>query len=287
MVRRILLATDGSRYAADACRFLASLPLPAGTEIRVVCVVDMFVEALLEAAQPNQRDQLQLLTEVAAKALRRDGIEVGSCLLSGDADHQIIREAEEWKADLVVVGSRGLTSLEEFVLGSVATNVAKHAPCPVLIARTPRYELHTVLIATDGSSHGSRATEFAADLPLPAQTGFVLIHVVRPPNPLVDLASIGEASLYDVLQKDQRARRERGELLLGMGASLLWDRGREATFQVRSGDPAAQILEAAEELRADLLVLGARGTSSIRGLVVGSVADRVLRHAHSSVLIVR
>lgn len=287
MVKKILLATDGSKYAADACRFLAALPLPADTEVRVVCVVDLFVESLLETVQPRQRDHMRFLTEVAAEALRRDGLEVTTELRSGDADHQILLAAEEWRADLVVVGSRGLTGLAEFVLGSVASNVAKHAHCPVLVARTARHELHTVVVATDNSIHARKATDFLAELPLPLQTEVNLVHVLRPPNLVIDLAAIGEPCLYDALLEEERKRWKRGKELLNEVAARLGNVGREAMVDLRTGDPAAQILAVVEEKKADLLVLGARGTSLIRELVVGSVADRVLRQAHCSVMFVR
>lgn len=287
MVKKILLATDGSTYAADACRLLAGLPWPVGTEIQVICVVDTFVEGLLAAVQPNQRGQATRFTETAAESLRRDGIQVTTSLRSGDAAHQVIQAAEEWNADLVVIGSKGLTGLEGFVLGSVANNVAKHAPCPVLVARATDGALQTVLVATDGSSHAHQAVEFASDLPLPTPTEFVIVHVVRTPHPLVDLTSLGEKSFQGALQEDQQAQRRRGEELLAGTASFLGKHGRKATVEVRSGDPAEQIVAVADGARAELIVLAARGTSLIQSLLVGSVADRVLQQARGSVLIVR
>lgn len=287
MVRSILFATDGSESAVAAARLLGSLPLPAGTRIRVICVVDVFVERVLEPVQPGQRDRARELLEASASLLRRDGVEVDCQLRAGDADHQILLAARELPADLVVLGSKGLTGLEGFVLGSVARNVAQHAPCSVLIARPPAHELRDVLVATDGSEHGTRAVEFAAELPLPPRTRVTAVSVVRHPHPLLDLIAIDNQPLFDRLRKAEHEWSERAEELLLDARARLERGGKAAAMALRAGDPAREILALAREREADLIVAGARGRSLIEGLVLGSVADRLLRQTPGSVLLVR
>lgn len=287
MVKKIVLATDGSESAAEAARLLAALPLESGTVIQVVCVVDAFVENVLEPVQQGQRDRAQCLVDVVADGVRRAGLEVTAIVRLGDADHEIIRAAEELDADLIVVGTRGRTGLESFVLGSVARNVAQHARCPVLVARAPRHALRQVVLATDGSAHAERAVEFLAEFPLPADAQFTAVHVVRWEYPFVDMAAIGEGQLIEDAERAEDERRRHGEEWLRAAGERFAVHGRHCAGELRQGDPATEILAAAAGKEADLLVFGARGLSLIQRLLVGSVADRLLKHAPSSVLIVR
>jgi nucleotide-binding universal stress UspA family protein len=287
MLTKILLATDGSEHAQDAARLLGSLPLAAGTQIQVVLVVDPRVEALLDGEPEEHRRQSLAIAERAASSLRREGIEATARVLAGDADHQLILEADEWKADLLVIGSRGLTGLASFVLGSVARNVAKHAHCSVLVARAPEHGLRRVLLALDGSTHSDQAAALAAVFPLTAGTAVDLIHVVQPPRPAVGADYFADGYLAEALVEGEREQREWGEQMLGSVAEKLAAQGRKTSLQVRSGDPATEILALAEETGADLIIAGAKGESLIEHLLTGSVADRLLKKATCSVLLVR
>jgi len=282
-MKRIVLGTDGSRHAMDAAAFLGQLPLPPGTQVRVVCVVDSFVASV---AGPRVLEQAEALVEEAAAAVRRPEIEVGWDLRQGDADHQLIEDAESFAADLLVVGSRGVTGLQELVLGSVARSVVHHAHCPVLVARSVQHELRTVLLAHDGSAHSDRAVEFVANLPLPAETEVSLVHVVRPLHPFTDISGFGDSHLYEALDAAQAERREQGEAILRAAAARLEAAGRRSTTEVLDGDPASVILSAAEGRKADLIVVGARGLSRIAKLLIGSVTDRLLNEAQGSLLVV-
>lgn len=287
MLKKILLATDGSPCAGEAARFLGALPLPAGTQIQVVCVVDVFVENVLEAVQPHQRDYVLRVLESAAEIVRREGIEVSTLVRAGEAAHQLITGAEELGADLLVLGTVGRTGLEDLVLGSVARNVAKHASCPVLVVRKPASELDRVLVATDGSAHAEQAVRFAAAFPAPALAEFTVTHVVRTEHPVLDAVAIASDDLYGALEEEERKAERRGKELLQAAQSVFRTEERACDVVLRKGDPAAQILALSRERAADLLIAGARGASLIRRLVVGSVADRLLKQAPCSVLIVR
>jgi nucleotide-binding universal stress UspA family protein len=183
-----------------------------------------------------------------------------------------------------VVGSRGLTGIERFFLGSVARRVAKLCPRPVLVARALRSQLREAIVATDGSEHAAHAVRFAASLPLPEGAQITLIHVVRPQHSFrLPLQSPDhEHKIAEMQQKQEAIGRE----LLVSAQEILAIPGQPAGTDLRVGDPAAEILRLAEERSADLIVAGARGVSLIEGLLMGSVADRLLKHAPCSVLIV-
>ena len=127
---RILFAADGSQDSAAAAKFLAAMPFPAGSRVRVVSVAGEFparVYAGLESltgAQQVEREWAKEAAETASAALQREGLEVSTIVRVGQPAHQILDEADDFRADLVVVGSRGLSRLEAFMLGSVSGNVA-------------------------------------------------------------------------------------------------------------------------------------------------------------------
>jgi nucleotide-binding universal stress UspA family protein len=253
----------------------------------VVLVVDPNVEALLEGDPAEHRKQVLAIAEATAATLRRDGVEATAHVLAGDADHQLILAADDWKSDLLVIGSRGLTGLADFVMGSVARNVAKHAHCSVLVARAPEHGFRRMLLALDSSTHAAQAAELAGRLPLPPQTAIDLIHVVRPPRPVLDGGFFTDGYLVEALVEAQRQQKEWGEQMLASVSETLAKDERETAIEIRTGDPATEILSAAAEKGVDLIVAGARGESLIEHLLTGSVADRLLKKATCSVLLVR
>ena len=122
-------------------------PWPAGTIVRVLSVVQPYVPPAAEyipgaATLDDLRDEhvriaQQLATSVAAELVSAE-IQAESAVRVGDARSAIIDDAEEWNADLIVVGSHGRTGLKRWLLGSVAQAVVSHAPCSVEVVRTRR-----------------------------------------------------------------------------------------------------------------------------------------------------
>ena len=298
---RVLLATDGSDAAARACQVVAGWQLPAGSQVRVVSVLAQPVTMLepYGAYGAGLLAESQLLYEMrdhelklvhdslsaAEAALRREGVVVTTELRDGDAASQILTAAKEFCAELLVVGSKGLSGLDEFLLGSVSRNVAKHAKCPVLVVRGSATTFHKVLLAVDVSDHSRQAAEFLGHLPLPAAAEVTALHVVRPYSPFPGILPTDRPEFNTAVEEVR-------EQHLKAAKALVADAGRrvgrmpEVTTCVRNGGPSEEVLRFAKEWGADLLIVGARGTSLIEGLLVGSVADRVLKDAKCSTLIV-
>jgi nucleotide-binding universal stress UspA family protein len=282
---RILFATDGSSCSQDAAAVLAALPLPPGTWIHVLLVVDPFVDGTLEALGPGRGQRAAEMLDIAAAPLRRAGWDVSVSLRVGDADHQLLLTAAEDETDLIVLGSHGRTGLPRLLIGSVAESVAHHARCPVLVARAPRGGPKRVVLAVDASEHSRQATELLAGLPLPEGTEVQVLHITRPLFAATELGGVGDALLLQSRRYEEEERMGEARRLVEAAAERLERAGKKATPVVQSGDAAAQILASAEH--ADLIVAGARGDSRFRNLLVGSVADRLLRKAGCSVLLVR
>jgi nucleotide-binding universal stress UspA family protein len=286
MIQRILLATEGSEGADQAIRFLGGLGLPSSTTVQVTCVVDQFIESLLEEVKPpTGRDFAHRVVEEAVTRLAADGLQACYQIRRGDSAHQVILAADAFDADLIVVGSRGLTGLASFVLGSVARDVAQHSTRSVLVVRGSEGAPSEVVLALDDSNQAARGLELAGWLPRAAAV--TAVNVVRPAHPLLGLAAIQDAGLFDRLHQAEERSRAAGEKLVAEAAARLQAAGKQTRTEVRHGDPASEILTVCEERKAGLLIAGARGRSPLNALVLGSVADRLLRAAPCSLLLAR
>lgn len=294
---KILFGTDGSADANAAAALLAALPLPAETQIRVVSVVSEWAiptpaypeGPMVELAQIRLEEEKRAAAAVrhSAAQLQREGLPVTTETPRGEPAYQLLEAANRFGADLLVVGSKGLTGLDGFILGSVARNVAKHSCTPVLVAHAPKNGLQVILVAVDESEHARHAVQYAAALPLPEQTKFLVAHVVKPYHPYAGLVPTDPEAFQREVEEVRGHRYAAGERLVERMRAPLLATGRGAETAVLEGDPTEEILTLAAERGADLIVAGARGVSLIQGLLVGSVADRLLKQADRAVLLVR
>ena len=146
---KILLAVDGSTFGDEAAAEVARRPWPKGTQVRVVSVAEPPIQL---AAEPYMlSDQLFVETdkalreraaaaagraaEMLQRGLESQGVRVTSEVMTGAASRLIVEEAEEWGADLIVLGSHGRGFWGRLLLGSVSQAVAAHARCSVEIVR--------------------------------------------------------------------------------------------------------------------------------------------------------
>ena len=285
---RILLATDGSEEARTATMWLAACSLPADTALRVVTAVDVPPSALdvppVREFQQALRDEARTTAETARAHLASRFPRAEVRVPEGDARDEILREAEAWPADLIVLGARVLGRLAGFVMGSVSLGVVRHALCPVLVVKGHPAPLHTVLIALDGSQHATMAAEFTAGL-LGSGTKVRLLGVVDTPNYPPSAPPALVARLRVGLDRIIDERRMALEPALARVAATFVARGMGVESRVVVGRPADEIVRAAAGV--DLVVVGARGLGPFRRLMLGSVSEAVLRHADRPVLVVR
>lgn len=94
-------------------------------------------------------------------------------------------------------------------LGSVARNVAKHARCPVPVARVPEQDLRRVLLALDDSEHAQQALQFCSRLPLPVESEGLVLKIVRPDAPFPGLVPTDRAEFNAVVRKATTGSRRR------------------------------------------------------------------------------
>lgn len=157
-LRTILFPTDFFDCSRYAFRLARSLTIEQGARLVIVHVMPtrgpmVSSEAVLESLQPEQ------IQEKLREALQRCRVPghkvcVERRLVSGDAAEQIVRLAREVGCDLIVMGTHGRTGLRRLLMGSVAADVLKNAPCPVVLVKTPRHAAATAVLAVGDSAAG-------------------------------------------------------------------------------------------------------------------------------------
>ena len=282
---RILIGVDGSPAADIACQFVASRTWPTGTRVTLLGAL----EPAVDWAGPGvpggdwltmDTAALGLVLEERADALRRGGLSVETRVVRGRPEALLIQLASESFADLIVVGSRGLGPVASAIRGSVSAFLVDHAGCPVLVARSP--EATRMLLATDGTESSLRIPRLLSGWGNAFRGLPVEILSVAPRDAFVTPWA-PEHEADGATESDLVVHRRIAEQV----ADEMMELGWQAAAVAVAGDPGREILEAEREWRADLVVTGSRGISTLRRLVAGSVAHDVLLHARSSVLVMR
>jgi len=291
---RVMLAYDDSAGARTARDLVANLNLPAGSTITLTTVLqpvsDVFGAPGLETAETAEAasmliaDLQEMLTDASAPF--RPRFRLDQRILRGRPATALVAEAGSIHPDLIVCGSRGHGPFASVLLGSVSTELVDHAPCPVLVAR--RSQLQRVVLGVDGSDAARHAVELVGTWPFLAALPVVVTSVAL--NEKAWASTVGPALVgewpvaIDELNQETRALAQHNA---DDAIHLLADAGIEATMDVRCGDPADELIVAAEAHGADLIVIGSRGMGTWSRVLMGSVAHRVVQHAKQSVLVTR
>jgi len=288
---RVLFATDGSKDARAAAAYLKELPLPPATTVRIVVAVTLPGFSLEEPAiREFKRSVLEeahdLADEARAVLVRRE-LSVETDVVVGDPRAEIVRLADEWRADLIVLGARGLGRIKRLLLGSVSLAVARHASCPVLVVKGRPRKLTSVLVAMDGSEDSFRAARFLQSLVLPRRTKVRLLSVVEPLRYPTTAPGAVRGQLLRMIKEVEAERRGELDKVLERAAAQLDDKLTRVTRSTPTGAPADEIMAAANDYDTDLVVVGARGRGGMARLLLGSVSEKVLRDARCPVLIVK
>lgn len=276
--KKILVATDYSEAAGRALRAAESLARQVGGTLSLIHVVQLppatylggigrrrdLEEAWIEAARSELRE--------AAREAAERGTEVEEILRVGKPWVEIVEVAASQEVDAICLGNSGHSAIERILLGSTAENVVRRSPVPVLVVRERDLgAIERVLIPWHFDEGARMAVRYALER-FPDATELVAFHAVAPlppadpvVGPLVpDLAAI---------------REEMRSELDALGAGRIGE-------QVRlMADPAAAIVEAARKEDVDLVLVATHGRRGVARALLGSVAEKVVRHADRAVLV--
>ncbi len=301
MYRKILVPLDGSLFAEAALPLALEIVRKDEAELHLVTVVPT-----LPAMSPASSDQgpvkgwfeeervraKRSLDDMESK-LREKGVAapIHTRVLAGQPVAALDERIRKVEADLVVMTTHGRGRLERLWIGSVADGLVRSGPCPILLWRpreedrtAPPPEIDEILIPLDGSD--------ASAVILPAARSLARVLDARISLLTVFQRSIPLGSTYIPHAAQEEAQREEAldELrnYLEEEAGKLRDDGFEVeTHVVTHEDPAEAILEHKRSSGADMVAMATRGHGGVARLVVGSVADKVIRAGTKPILVTR
>ena len=278
---RVLLGTDGSPDAVRAADWLARFPLPAESQILVVSVLPHLGSRAAEHENAMHAQARQVVEDARLK-LAPGAVDVR--LMEGGVRERLLQAAEEWKADLIVLGARGLGGVERALLGSVSLSVARDARCAVMIVKGAAKALQRVVVGLDGSEHSRHALSFMASLPLAADTELLLVGVAETTHLPRSAPTLVADQLRAFIAEIDEEEKTRKQQILVDAENTINRRGR---VQLRSvvGNPPDEIVAVAKATGAQLIVLGSRGLGRLQRLVLGSVSESVLLQSECTVMI--
>jgi len=310
---KVLIGYDGSECADAALDDLTQAGLPPTGEFHIMSVAEVWLpppppssyEILEEAKNATSPAALQrefskhcaaakealLLAERA-----RDRVQAkfsdwkvtvdSSC---GSAAWELVAKADEWKPDLIVVGSHGRTALGRFVLGSVSQRVLTESRCSVRIARGRLEEPNLpvrIIVGTDGSPASEEAVKALAARTWPPQSEVRVVMVDDPVAP----EFLGKIipPFGRMIEEDRQEERAWVEKISQSSVDILRKAGIKVSCILREGDPKQELCKAAEEWHADCIFVGSAGFSNrLERFVLGSVSAAVAARAHCTVEVVR
>lgn len=314
--QRILVPVDFSPQSTEAAIIALQIANRQGSTVRVLHM-DSFPGAATVAVEPvyvppdlfgglqadYDRRVQEGLDAIAAELDKHRAPEAGSAAevtpevtieterRMGDVVAGILDEARSWGCDLIVMGSSGLSGTARLILGSVADKVSRQAPCPVLVSRArepeqrPSQPFRKVLAGIDDPAQTGRRVARVAAAVLAPKGSLELVHVWAPPHLSVLDIGLGWRGREDFTGYVEQARAAEVERLEQFRTELGLHQASCYVASVEDGIPGT-LLDRADEVQADLLVVGAHGRRDLSERLLGTVADRVLRHADIPVLLV-
>jgi nucleotide-binding universal stress UspA family protein len=281
---KVLVAYDGSESAEAAVVDLRRAGLPKDAEILVVSVAAASVTPTagpdVPASAISQASKTDLyvgkaLTETVHKWIESNFSEWKSTsqVLVGSPATAILEKTVSWRPDLIVVGSEGRSLAGSILLGSVSKKLTHESPCSVRVVRAASSASKSashgpirILVGSDGSDGAKEVIRKVAERVWPEKTEVYIVSVLEEPDDQLRsrLMQTAEESLGSL----QRA-------------------GLTATSAIVEGDPKRVLVAEADRWKATAIFLGARGLGRLEEILLGSVSNSVLNHAHCAVEIVR
>lgn len=305
MFKLLLVPLDGSLFAEHALATAVAIAKRTNATILLARVHLSVAHGDLvgvEEWEKETRDhEMEYLTSTAARVECQSGVTVRTALLNEPVAGALCTQAHDARVDLIVMCTHGNTGFSRAWLGSVADEVARHAAVPVLLLRpcdaaatvlieAPEQLFESAVIALDGSLLAESVLEPAAALATAMDSAVTLLRVVEPvvvrsmeyrlPYPLAVAVEDGESTERQLRSAERYLERIEKRLRAAYPRLVVSSQAR------RDERNAASILELARQTHAGLIAMATHGRGMSR-LLVGSVADKVLRGSDSAVLLFR
>ncbi|MGD9723167.1 MAG: universal stress protein [Pirellulales bacterium] len=297
---KVMIAVDGSAGSFAAVEQMGRVLSPQGDEVAFYCSPPD-VQLRVHHPEPKlmaraQQGIAEAVFEEARKHLPAGLHPARTVVDTHDARHGLPLEADDWGADLIAVGARGLSTLQRLLLGSVSRAIVHQSTIPVWVARAKPARAHhamRVLWACEKPELGKTVGELLARFSWPSGSTFSTISVAqsifagRVPDWLEqqargpDVEAMVQAWAKEHEEDLQAARKRLEQLVAGLAPPL-----SSCQTLVAEGEAAREILNAAQKDDVDLVVVGSQHKRTVATIILGSTSEAVLNHAACSVLVV-
>lgn len=280
-MKLVLASTDFSGRSDRAMNRAASLCGQFSAGMDILHVVDDDQPADLVAQECRQAEELLAITATALRA--RAGVAPTTLVRTGDAFQEIVQVAIERGADLIAMGAHRRRILRNVFVGTTIERVIRTGNCPVLMANAePDRPYRRVVAAVDLSDASAQAVRRTEALGFFDGTEVTLLHAFDPPaKGMMVYANVdGEKIQSHVAHEAAEARHALAAFAARLHLQGPYD------LELEQGQPFEAIRAAVEKYRPDLLVIGTRGLTGTRRLLLGSVADALLRELECDILAV-
>jgi len=283
---RVLVATDGSRHARAAIATTLHFPWPARTRVRAISARRTRAEYRRSILLTALDRGAEKAAENARRTLSRRWPNVEIEMVDKTPVEGILHEAERFQADVIVVGWRGHGAIRRLLMGSVSRGVVRGAKCAVLVARRSQ-RVRKIVIGFDGSPTARRALAFLGRLVPPRDGRVTLVTGMELMTAPSQGRVPGAGAIAREIRRTNTIRARTATKALNRAATQLQRRGWQTRTALVRGEPLRDLLGTVAAARAQLLVVGARGTSGVRHLLLGSVAEGALNQSPVAVLLAR
>lgn len=291
-IRNVLVPVDFSAPSLRALEFALPLIKHFGADLHLVHVfatdhpfsglVGMpFILPELEISR-SIHEQLKDVAQKYSIDLRPENLHV----VKGRAFEEICRLGRDTDIDLIVLATRGNTGLKHLALGSTAERVVRYSSCPVLVMHGAKptggvLGFHKILAPVDFSECSMQGLAYAKGFAKHFKSKITLLNSVHFPY----YVASDEYGRFDLPGLTQHAEIFARDQMRDLFEKTDWN-GLEVETSLQTGHPGQQICEHARDSDVDLIVIPTHGSTGLTHLLLGSVAEYVVRHAHCPVLVV-
>ena len=304
MFERILIPLDGSPRAELALGQVGRILRREDSEVILLRVIDL-AEAIrtmdpalrVDTAylREHERTEAQKYLHDVARRFSDQGMKVHARIAEGPPAETILEQANQEGATLIVMTTHGRTGIFRWLIGSIAEKVVRASPLPLVLIRsfrsTPKgdlepvtaeeYPFRKILVPTDGSPAADAAVTPAEKFAHLCNSEIIVLHAQTP------VIYPGEGAGVLPMELPLGPRASEDDPLTVRAAERFRDSGLKVTRLTVLGDPAAQIIDQSHAPGIDLIAMSTHGRSGLSRWVMGSVTERVLRHADVPLLLIR
>jgi len=285
MYNKILVGFDGSEFSRAALLEAANRIKSRGGKIILLNAVYFDEEEF-----GNKPEQLEKRMESGKKIcsgakemVRKEfGIDIESIVSEGEPPEVIARTAQEMNADLIAMGTHGRRGIKRFIMGSVTSGVIGHAPCDVLVVKKPctrcTGKFTSILLPFDGSAFSKKALSHAYALAKDEGSEVTALYVIPRYEEMIGFMKT------DSIRKSLHKEAER---IIELAKQSLSSNGVTLATAIEEGNAADKIVETANRMKHDLIVMGSYGWRGVNKAILGSTTERVIMNASCPIMVVK